>query len=91
MPKVVSLIMMISGTVCFLGYIFIYHYKSLGKACLRALFGCAAIGAFNYLLSGLNLKIGVGINFVTAGIIGALGVPGFFLIYITAAFLNIFY
>ena len=54
MPKVVSLIMMITGTVCFLGYIFIYHYKSLGKACLRALFGCAAIGAFNYLLSGLK-------------------------------------
>lgn len=91
MPNIVSLLMMITGTVSFLGYIFIYHYKSLGKACLRALFGCAAIAALNYLLSGLNIRSGVGINYITATIIGALGVPGFLLLYFTAAFLNIFY
>lgn len=91
MPQSISLIMMITGIVLLVGYIFIYHYKYLGRIFLRALIGGIAIGATNYLLLAIDLESGIGINYVTLGIVGILGVPGFILLYFTVGFLNVFY
>ena len=55
--------------------------KSFFKIIRNAVLGIVGILAVNVLLAPIGLTVGV--NVLTVFIVGALGIPGFFLIYLT--------
>ncbi|MCL1864074.1 MAG: pro-sigmaK processing inhibitor BofA family protein [Defluviitaleaceae bacterium] len=57
------------------------QFRWLGRVVKNSALGVAGILAFNFLLSGYG--IAVGINVVTVLVVGLLGVPGILMLYAT--------
>lgn len=57
-----------------LAWLFIIPAKVIGKLVINALLGGLLLFIFNFLGSFINIKIGV--NIITALIVGILGIPG---------------
>ena len=82
------------GIICGLALIFILSLcknrkEFLVNVCLRVIFGILAIYLTNVALIQINTPIHVGINELTVGIIGLLGLPGFLLLYACAFILTL--
>lgn len=68
-----------------LATIFLKQFKALMWFLLRSGCGLLAVFLTNFALAGFGLTVGV--NLLSALVIGLLGVPGFALLYITAGIL----
>jgi inhibitor of the pro-sigma K processing machinery len=56
------------------------QFKWLLKVGRNMVLGAAGIIAANAMLSGVGLAVGV--NFITAMVVGVLGIPGFMMLYL---------
>lgn len=70
-----------------LSWILVVPFKLVGKFIVNALLGGLLIIIFNFF--GQYTKLYIGLNEVTALIVGILGIPGFFAILIIKLILNI--
>lgn len=77
----VILLMILAG-LCFLAYLlYTRQVKWVFNLLRNGVIGCACILAANYLLAFSGITVGV--NLLSAFVVGILGIPGFFLLYIT--------
>lgn len=78
----------VGAGVCFLAYLlYTRQFKWLYGVIRNVLLGCAGILGFNYLLASTGLV--VGINALTAFVVGVLGLPGFMLLYVTRLIIGV--
>jgi len=72
--------LMIALGIGFFAYLlYTRQFKWLLRVCRNACIGVAGMLAFNMLLAGFGIT--VGINVITALVVGLLGAPGFLLLY----------
>jgi inhibitor of the pro-sigma K processing machinery len=73
-------------TICLAFGIFLLfsnQLKAIGKIFTRAAIGCAGLWVINLIITLTGLGTTVGVNPLTALIVGVLGIPGFVSLYIT--------
>ena len=76
----------IAAFVIIIGFMFFgRQLKAVGRFLLRSAVGAAAMLGVNLALAPMGL--GVGVNLLTAFVVGVLGIPGFVSLYILKAFL----
>lgn len=67
--------------LCFAGFLlYTRQFRWLLKVGRNMILGAAGILAANALLAGVGLA--VGINLITAMVVGVLGIPGFMMLYL---------
>lgn len=71
-----------------LGWMFQRHKKWIVNFLLRACSGILAVYVINLFLAWRGIPLGVGINPVTAGVAGVLGVPGIAVLYGIVLYFN---
>lgn len=74
------IVWMIIGCIFFILYVvFSHQFHALFKVFLRGAAGCAGFVLCNAIFSPFGLSVGV--NLLTAFVVGVLGVPGFVTLY----------
>ena len=69
------------GIVFFIYLLYTRQFKWLVSVLRNMILGVGGILAFNFMFTGIGIAIGI--NAVTALVVGLLGVPGFLLLYAT--------
>ncbi|MDR2904038.1 MAG: pro-sigmaK processing inhibitor BofA family protein [Clostridiales bacterium] len=85
-----SYMILMMAAVCLIAIVamvFQRQLKHVLRFLIHALFGCTGIFLLNFLLSRLGIASGVGINPLSAGVVGLLGLPGFVTLYFTGVLL----
>jgi inhibitor of the pro-sigma K processing machinery len=73
--------LILAAGACFLGYLlYTRQFKWLGGVIRNAVLGVAGILALNTVLAPMGVAVGV--NALTAFIVGILGLPGLMLLYV---------
>ncbi|MDR2903117.1 MAG: pro-sigmaK processing inhibitor BofA family protein [Clostridiales bacterium] len=79
-----SYIILIMAGVCLCAIaamVFQRQLKYVFQFLIQALLGCTGIFVVNFLLTTLGITSNIGINPLSAGIVGVLGLPGFVTLY----------
>lgn len=85
-----SYIILMMAAICIvfmLAIVFQRQLKFILQFVLRGILGGIGIVLINFLLAFAGINIGVGINFLSFLIVGALGIPGFITLYFTGLLL----
>lgn len=86
MEKYLLLSIIVIGSIIFVVSLFMHKIEMFVNFVLRLVFGASGIYFLNMILNSKGIQSGVGLNGVSLLTVGVLGLPGFILLYSSAAY-----